>query len=539
MDERQPIKENRNWEAKLARLRAGTSLRVIDLFAGCGGMSLGMQRAEYEILGGLELDPNAALTHATNFFSGTDEETFKHHSTARDITELTPQQFMQQVLRAEDPANLVDVIVGGPPCQAFARVGRAKLGTLAQNPDAFLTDERASLYLRYLTYVAYFQPLAVIIENVPDIMNFGGRNIAEEIAASLRELGYHCSYTILNSAHYGVPQLRHRFYLIAILDSLDVAPSFPTPTHFIELPSGYVNIHNFALGANRNRRNRTPGTTQLELLQQHPLRYIAPPDANCKLPPAITAHQALSDLPEITRGTIRRGAKKFDHVVRYRRQRPSNYSRDMREWVNFEADGGLSDHVTRCLPRDFPIFALMQPGDEYPRAHELAMGLFYQALADYERLTGLPLSEDSEEYKQLKKGIVPPYATNKFPNKWWKIKPDEPVRTLTAHIGNDTYTHIHYDSDQARVISVREAARLQSFPDGFKFIGPMSPAFKQIGNSVPPLQAYELGCHIQNLLRRAAVHRLVIILNTGDRNPVLEPVLHESAIEASEWQPVL
>ena len=73
---------------------------------------------------------------------------------------------------------------------------------------------------------------------------------------------------------------------------------------------------------------------------------------------------------------------------------------------------------------------------------------------------------------------------------------DQPARTLMAHLGKDSYSHIHYDSDQARTISVREAARLQSFPDGFMFCGTMNPAFRQIGNSVPPLMAKAIAAQI-------------------------------------------
>lgn len=72
------------------------------------------------------------------------------------------------------------------------------------------------------------------------------------------------------------------------------------------------------------------------------------------------------------------------------------------------------------------------------------------------------------------------------------MEADKPARTLMAHLGKDSYSHIHYDSTQARTISVREAARLQSFPDGFVFKGPMNPAFRQIGNAVPPLMAKAL-----------------------------------------------
>ncbi len=88
--------------------------------------------------------------------------------------------------------------------------------------------------------------------------------------------------------------------------------------------------------------------------------------------------------------------------------------------------------------------------------------------------------------------MVPPYPLDSFPNRWWKLVPDRPSRTLLAHLGKDSYTHIHYDSKQARTISVREAARLQSFPDGFVFVGAMNSAFRQIGNAVPPLMAFKL-----------------------------------------------
>ncbi len=88
--------------------------------------------------------------------------------------------------------------------------------------------------------------------------------------------------------------------------------------------------------------------------------------------------------------------------------------------------------------------------------------------------------------------MVPPYDPSKFPNRWWKLRENGPARTLMAHIGKDTYSHIHYDSTQGRVITVREAARLQSFPDGFVFAGTMNPAFRQIGNAVPPIMAREI-----------------------------------------------
>src|SRR5690606_31098577 len=97
----------------------------------------------------------------------------------------------------------------------------------------------------------------------------------------------------------------------------------------------------------------------------------------------------------------------------------------------------------------------------------------------------------------------------KFPNKWRKMWRDQPARTLMAHLGKDSYSHIHYDSKQARTISVREAARLQSFPDGFRFSGTMNPAFKQIGNAVPPLLAKAIAVHMMQAIKAAATEKEV------------------------------
>src|SRR3954454_22345587 len=116
------------------------------------------------------------------------------------------------------------------------------------------------------------------------------------------------------------------------------------------------------------------------------------------------------------------------------------------------------------------------------------------------RASGTVIREGSAEYERLKDSIVPPYDASKFPNKWRKMWRDQPARTLMAHLGKDSYSHIHYDSEQARTISVREAARLQSFPDGFVFCGTMNPAFRQIGNAVPPVLAWRLATQLRNTL---------------------------------------
>ncbi len=139
----------------------------------------------------------------------------------------------------------------------------------------------------------------------------------------------------------------------------------------------------------------------------------------------------------------------------------------------------------------------MKQGDEYPAAHRVATELFEMEAARCN------ISSGSAEWKQLHRRMVPPYPVHSFPNRWWKLREDRPSRTLMAHIGKDTYSHIHYDSRQARVITVREAARLQSFPDGFAFAGTMNPAFRQIGNAVPPVMAREIAMEMLTSLRES------------------------------------
>lgn len=139
----------------------------------------------------------------------------------------------------------------------------------------------------------------------------------------------------------------------------------------------------------------------------------------------------------------------------------------------------------------------MREGAEYPEAHEVAECLFKA------EATLKAIQPCSVEWQALKRQMVPPYRKDIFPNRWWKLIRDEPSRTLMAHLGKDCYSHIHYDGAQRRTISVREAARLQSFPDGFKFAGTMNPSMRQIGNAVPPLMSWQIAETMKADLTRA------------------------------------
>jgi DNA (cytosine-5)-methyltransferase 1 len=475
---------------KIVRLQAGGTPRVLDLFAGCGGISLGFSAAGFSIAGAVEFDPEAAASHGRNFHGGDPA-----HSRARDITKTSPDQLATE-LQAGPTAEAFDVLVGGPPCQAFARVGRPKLREVDNHAEAFKHDPRAQLYIDYLRYVEAFAPLAVLVENVPDVLNHGGQNIAEEIAEVLESKGYICRYTLLNAAFYGVPQMRERMILIAYRREIADAVTFPDPTHFIDLPPGYEGTRSVALKFLDSE------------IADDAHRYIHAPKAARSLPPAITAEDALGDLPAIDArkllksGALRRGARRFDDPMPYGREPHTPYARLMRTWPGFEAPTALTDHVIRYLPRDYPLFARMHPGDQYPQAYEHAMEMFEQHLELLAK-QGVKVKPGSRQYEEIKASIVPPYDVGKFPNKWRKMWRDQPARTLMAHLGKDSYSHIHYDSKQARTISVREAARLHSFPDGFVLCGTMNPAFRQIGNAVPPLLAKAIATHMMKTLKQA------------------------------------
>lgn len=458
-------------ERKLARLARGARPRVVDLFAGCGGISTGFQRAGFHISAAIEFDEKAARAHAKNFHAG--DALFEKHALARDITKTEPDELCAD-LGLGSSEDAVDVLVGGPPCQAYARVGRAKLREIAEHPTAFKVDPRGNLYLRYLAYVSAMKPLAILMENVPDILHYGGHNVVEEMVETLDGMGYDARYSLLNSAFHGVPQMRDRVFLVAYRKELYLTPSFPKAVRHMKLPSGYAGTRAVAL-------------RYVDLLGG--AGYVQPDLGGESLPGPVTAAEAIGDLPPIKGSSVKRGTRRFgeDTWLPYRETNDvSAYAADMRGWPGFATDGGVVDHAIRYLPRDGHIFKAMPPGAEYPEAHRLATHLFEQDA----RRRGL--TPRMKAWDELKAAMVPPYDPTKFPNRWWKLKADFPVRTLMAHIGKDTYSHIHYDNAQARTISVREAARLQSFPDGFRFEGTMNPSFKQIGNAVPPLMAYEL-----------------------------------------------
>ncbi len=478
-----PFEADSAVTAKVRRIAAGNAIRVLDLFSGCGGLSLGFHRAGFEISGAVEIDPHAARSHALNFH-GSDPDIMALHAKARDITTIEPEDLCAE-FGLGPTADAVDVLVGGPPCQSYARIGRAKLADLANNPEAYMKDTRRNLYLTYIRWMDRLRPLAILIENVPDMLNQGGHNVAAEIVKLLDGHGYVARYGLVNAAFYGVPQLRDRAFIIAYRKELGRLPVLPVPTRYVDLPSGYHGSRSVAL-------------KYVDLFGIGAYITVSP---DRTLPDAVTVEQAISDLPELSGdgvkcGTRRPGAETW---MPYRvADRLSDYAIEMRQWPGFEASAGIQDHLIRALPRDGHIFEAMREGAQYPEAHEVAAKLF-RAEAVRQRIR-----KGSKKWIALQQSMVPPYTTETFPNRWRKLVRDAPSHTLTAHLGKDCYSHIHYDSSQRRTISIREAARLSSFPDGFVFAGTMNPSFRQIGNAVPPLVAFEMAKIMKVTLEDAA-----------------------------------
>lgn len=478
-------------QRKLSRLQRGSRPRVLEICSGCGGLSLGLSAAGFELVAHVEMDNNAAESYWLNFGAG--KEPSDPWVVARDMEKCTAGDLVTDLGLETSAAESFDILAAGLPCQAFARIGRSKLREISGGvEDAFQHDPRAALYRRFLGYVDDTQPLAIIIENVPDILNFGGHNVPEEICEALESAGYRTAYTILNAAYYGVPQVRERLFILALAGELNIDPVFPEPTHFLELPRGYESSRRVALKH-----------VDASSIRFHDIHVPAR-----DLPRAVGTREALDDLPRITEHMrspkiIRR--RHLDEKLPYREPRAglSPYAELMRTWDGFETGDDASGHVVRLTPRDFPIFRGMAHGADYPQARRLAERMFNEEL---ER-RGLPQHlQSAKAYIELRQQMVPPYDPTKFPNKWWKMDPRQPSRTLTAHMGKDTYSHIHYDSRQSRTVSVREAARLQSFPDGFRFAGAMNAAFRQIGNAVPPLLGLAVARSLKKQLQEASAH---------------------------------
>jgi DNA (cytosine-5)-methyltransferase 1 len=443
---------------------------VVDLFCGAGGFSLGFHAAGCRILAAADADGTATQTFRQNFGLLQADHTPRVFGNEEGDLERAD---LDAIIGTDQP----DVVIGGPPCQAFSRLGRAKLNSLTD--EGFKGDPRNILYRRFLTAVERWQPRAVVMENVPGMLSVGGVNYADVVCTELAAIGYRTGYALLNAVWYGVPQLRERLFFIGIRKDLDVQPVAPPTTFSAVLPEGY---------------SQPLRTVQMSLpfggdrdLGQLPVQ-AAPEES-----PAVTVREALDDLPALTDHLTdgRRLRGNFRREMSYRAPPHSRYAALMRAWPGFRPVTGVPDHVIRRTPRDYETFRRMTPGDRFPEAVAITRAIRDEELARLEAIGDAP-DPGTQEWDEFEERFVPPYDEHDFPDKWRKLIPDRPSWTVPAHLAKDSYSHIHYDGTQARMISIREAARLQSFPDAFAFSGNMGDCFRQIGNAVPPLMAWAI-----------------------------------------------
>ena len=169
-------------------------LNIIDLFCGCGGLSLGFENAGFNVLLGIDMWEDALVTYRRNHKNG--------NTLCADLASLP----VQQVDKAINHEN-VDIIIGGPPCQGFSIAGKR-----------IVDDDRNKLYKSFVRMVAYFKPKAFVLENVPNILSIGEGAVREAIINDFSELGYKVTYKVLLAADYGVPQNRRRAIFVGMLE---------------------------------------------------------------------------------------------------------------------------------------------------------------------------------------------------------------------------------------------------------------------------------------------------------------------------------
>ncbi|WP_336331158.1 DNA cytosine methyltransferase [Haloarcula sp. CGMCC 1.2071] len=395
---------------------------VVDLFCGAGGLSHGFTRGvtgpEFDVA--LAVDEDEAAT-----------DTYRHnhpeipHQKVRcdDIGNLA-----ENTDEFEDLAPDVDLVVGGPPCQALSVAGYR---SRRSDDDSYsvIDDPRTELYQHYVSLLDTLEPQYIIMENVEGIRSPVGdsdRRVIDDVEAALSELGYTTDHRLIDCSRFGIPQERDRVILFGV-------------------------------------RSKT-GSEPAELVTEFFETLI--PDTETET----TIHQALSNLPRLRRD------EGGDVIAGRQRGRASKFVRDN------ELHSGTRltyNHQAREHPmaKDQKLFSdVMEPGDN---GWDVKYGTEYGHLIEYD---------------------VGTEENPKFKDKYRMLHWDEPSPTIVAHLEKDANSFIlpdYYeyarpdvtkqDSARSRGITPREAARLQSFPDSYVFLGPFTSQFRQIGNAVPPV----------------------------------------------------
>lgn len=407
------MKQNKKNQTKNA------SPKILDLFAGAGGLSEGFIRAGCEIIGHIEMDKNACDTLITrmmyhalfkkgkiydykNYVIGkiTRDALIEKYGLQKEkdsiicskIKEDNYKELIDQIKMRLNGEGL-DMVVGGPPCQAYSYIGRAR------DEHSMRNDDRNFLYKYYIEFLKALKPKIFVFENVPGLESAGKGKYLRDMRRLMKKAGYETDYRILNAADFGVPQNRKRIILVgwSKISKLNGYPNFPATKR------EYV-VKDFFAG-----------------------------------------------LPKVQAGTGRRVGK-FS-------------KRDML----LEKLGILN-----------PKFGILM--DQVARPNTK------QDLEIYRRAVLTKQKGENIKYNHLPKRLKTHNNENGFLDRFKVV--DTNIRgshTIVAHIAKDGHFYIHPDIKQNRSLTVREAARLQTFPDDYKFEGERGSQFRQIGNAVPPM----------------------------------------------------
>jgi len=438
--------------------------KAIDLFAGPGGLSLGLKSAGFEVIAAVELDSDAGETYRNNI---------GNHTEIQDITKFKPKLLHKKLIASGvlNEGEKISLIAGGPPCPGFSLIGRSKISNLIKNKKGtykknkewrhrFIDDPRNNLFLEFVKYVKQFKPDYFIMENVSGMTSYQIESDPVVDVIKKKFTGYVVEERILSAADFGVPQDRKRIIFIGSKKGLKKC-DFPVPIQ------------------NTKR---------------------------------LTALDAIQDLVKVI------PTKHGIAEVKYKRSKSkgSEYRNMMRNWIckrpnGDEVDGKTSQktsHWTRKVnDRDKVIFPLIKSGSPsisrgsicFPSSQpkqiygDLYPSLWSSVLVPIFKKAKLKTSTvDKRHYIENKKNTRwVMYSSKNFKDKMRRIRWNEPAPTVVAHLAKDGYMFIHPFHD--RTITVREAARFQSFPDSFEFSGSMTSQFRQVGNAVPPLLAKKLG----------------------------------------------
>ncbi len=397
--------------------------KFIDLFAGCGGLEDGfLQSGHYKDVAAVEwLKPqvNTLVTRLETKWNIADaKDRVMHFDIQREYelfngwndNEFGMSKGLDYYVK---DANGIDVIIGGPPCQAYSVAGRVR------DENGMKDDYRNFLFEHYLAVVNRYRPKAFIFENVPGILSAApdGTPIIDHIREGFNNIGYDILQDLkmakVNASDYGVPQNRERMIILGI------------------------------------DKKRYPNSQ--DILRDFYLTYLPKYRESKK----ITVREAIGDLPCCMPYDAETNSKK----------RKSHKKPDCK----------VSWHT--------------------PRYHNLRdMDTFKTLALDIE--TG-KREYDSKKISELYEEKI----GSKSPiHRYHVLEPDAPSTTIIAHLYKDGNRFIHYDSKQSRSITVREAARLQSFDDDFDFVGSQGNAYQMIGNAVPPQLAKRVALALNDLL---------------------------------------